>query len=487
MNLFELVLKQMRQRALGTWLTTLSVLLGVTLVITITIFRRESAKLFAQSDFGYDVLIGAPGSPLQLTINTVYQIDKSPGNVPYTLYEKLLKDRAYRQFVKIAVPYVVGDSYKGQRLVGTLPKLFGFQDDGTTPLAQDEVMPYRPDEYYHLAAGKCFAADRFEAIIGSNITRLTGLRIGDKFQATHGFPQPGETPDIHKPVWTVVGQLQRTGTAADRLIFLPVISFYTIAEHGVGMLTQEQLRAGKNPEEAQHAEEAELNAIAQKVAAQEAANGKPAPKEAEEEEDKDDFILRPDGSINLLLPSDAWAASSILVRSRSGYAGQALMYAINRANMGAQAVNPASVMREFFDNFLSNSTTVLLIVAILVTVVAAVGILVSIYNSVVARLREIAIMRALGATRGKVLAIICLEATLIGVMGAGLGLIGGHALAAAGSAFTERLIGSPINWLRMGPDEWFYLAGAVVLAALAGLVPALKAYRTSVAENLVAT
>ena len=134
MNLFELVLKQMRQRALGTWLTTLSVLLGVTLVITITIVRRESAKLFAQSDFGYDVLIGAPGSPLQLTINTVYQIDKSPGNVPYTLYEKLLKERAYRQFVKIAVPYVVGDSYKGQRLVGTLPKLFGMDDDGKTPL-----------------------------------------------------------------------------------------------------------------------------------------------------------------------------------------------------------------------------------------------------------------------------------------------------------------------------------------------------------------
>src|SRR5277367_2302375 len=107
MNLFELVLKQMRQRALGTWLTTFSVLLGVTLVITITIVRRESSKLFAQSDFGYDVLIGAPGSPLQLTINTVYQIDKSPGNVPYTLYEKLIRSPSYRPFVRIAVPYVV--------------------------------------------------------------------------------------------------------------------------------------------------------------------------------------------------------------------------------------------------------------------------------------------------------------------------------------------------------------------------------------------
>ena len=65
----------MRQRAPSTWLTLLSVLLGVSLSVAIMILRREGQSLFAQTDFGYDVLIGPPkGSPLQLTLNTVYHL-----------------------------------------------------------------------------------------------------------------------------------------------------------------------------------------------------------------------------------------------------------------------------------------------------------------------------------------------------------------------------------------------------------------------------
>src|SRR3954470_21640721 len=138
MNLFQLVLKQMRQRALSSWLTMLSVLLGVALAIAIVILRRESAGLFGQKDFGYDVIVGAKGSPLQLTLNTVYQIDRSPGNIPYSLYEQMLRNPLYRADVRIAVPTAVGDSNKGRRIVGTLPKAFGFDDDGK-PLPEDRV------------------------------------------------------------------------------------------------------------------------------------------------------------------------------------------------------------------------------------------------------------------------------------------------------------------------------------------------------------
>src|SRR5215204_3093266 len=104
MNLFQLVLKQMRQRALGTWLTLLSVTLGVGLAVAVLLVRRGGESLFGQTDYGYDLIIGK-GSPLQLVLNTVYHIDKSPGNIPYTLYEQLVNDR--RQ-VKIAIPIVVG-------------------------------------------------------------------------------------------------------------------------------------------------------------------------------------------------------------------------------------------------------------------------------------------------------------------------------------------------------------------------------------------
>src|SRR3954466_4372612 len=138
MNLFQLIFKQMRQRALSTWLTMLSVLLGVALAVAIMILRRESAALFGQSDFGFELIVGPPkGSPLQLVLNTVYHLDISPGNVPYALYEDMSRRTPppqgrpdYRSYVRLAVPFMVGDSYNGRRIVGTSPQMFGYADDG---------------------------------------------------------------------------------------------------------------------------------------------------------------------------------------------------------------------------------------------------------------------------------------------------------------------------------------------------------------------
>jgi putative ABC transport system permease protein len=101
-------------------------------------------------------------------------------------------------------------------------------------------------------------------------------------------------------------------------------------------------------------------------------------------------------------------------------------------------------------------------------------------------MREIAILRALGATRGRILTLICVEAGLIGLAGSILGLIVGHLLGAVGSGFVEKLVGEGFNWLNVSREEWIYLIAVVLLSTAAGLIPALKAYRTPVATNLVA-
>ena len=87
-------------------------------------------------------------------------------------------------------------------------------------------------------------------------------------------------------------------------------------------------------------------------------------------------------------------------------------------------------MQEFFSTFLDSSAKVLLLIALLVTAVAAASIMTTIYNSVSARRREIAVLRALGATRRRILSLICLEALLVGCLGGVLGLIAGHLSAA---------------------------------------------------------
>lgn len=476
MNLLQLVFKQMRQRALSTWLTTLTVLLGVALAVVILIVQREGTSLFGQTDYGYEVLIGNKGSPLSLVLNTVYHLDQSPGTIPYSVYSDLMTKRELRRYVKIAVPFAVGDSYQGLPIVGTLPKFFGVDDAGK-PLPADEVMDYRPDETYQFAGGRPFRDSTFEAVIGSEVAKRTGLKLGDTFRATHGFPGPKEKPDVHKPVWKIVGVLKPTITANDKALFIPLQSFYTLTEHDEGLVAQQAIREGKNPLQAV----AEFNAAAELRKQQ---NG--GKEEAEGEEDESGmFKVDKSGVIKLDLPPSAWALSAVAVKTRTPILAPALMYQINNGQ-DAAAVSPATVMRNFFETFLGNFTKVLLLVSVLVTVVAAVGILVSIYNSVAARRRETAILRALGATKLKILTIICVEAGLIGLIGGILGLIGGHLLGAAGSAWTRHLIGQRFDWITVGPYEWLYVAAVVVVAVLAGLVPALKAYATPVATNLAA-
>jgi putative ABC transport system permease protein len=465
----------MRQRALSTWLTLLSVLLGVGLATAVMILYRGGGALFGQTEFGYDVLVGPPkGSALQLVMNTIYQIDESSGVVPYAVYEDLLKNRAN---VKIAVPYAVGDTYKNHRIIGTATKLFGVDDEGN-PLPPERVLEYKTGRRYSVRQGHVFHPLKFEAVIGSDVTARTGLKLGNRFKATHGLSQAVEKPDahVHEAEWTVVGVLEPTHTAADRVIFIPLVSFYAIREHEEGMEQQAEIRKKLEP-----------------AATTSAAVEPPATDEHDEHDEHDGhahdepYHLHDDGTIHLNLPKEAWTISAILAKARSSFAAMGLVnFHFKVIDNRANAVNPASVMREFFNTYFHASRTVLVTIAWLVSVVASVGILVSIYNSVSARAREIAILRALGATRGKILMLICAEAGLIGLLGGVLGLVIGHLLGAVGSLYLNRLLGEGIPWLHVGPEELLYLAVVVAIAVIAGLVPALKAYRVPVATNLAA-
>jgi putative ABC transport system permease protein len=536
-NLLQLVLKQMRQRSLSTWLTMLSVLLGVALAISIMILRREGQNLFAQTDFGYDILIGPPkGSPLQLTLNTVYHMDVSPGVIPFQIYEDMNRKTPpekghpdYRPYVRIAVPFMVGDSYRGRRIIGTSPQMFGFDDSGEPVTGQK--FQYRKDQGYELESGRIFAAKKFEAVIGSDVAKSLNLRLyddkltpeenekqGGAFRATHGMPRPDETPDIHKPRWKIVGILKPTHTANDRVLFVPYVSLYAIAEHEGGMIDQALLKANINPAaippdridevlqklgidprkvpdsvkkkfkmHAGATNPTKANTEVGELMKDAAVAPTTEPEKHDEAEDPDAYHLDEHGDIVPDLPPDEWSLSAILVQSRGGLQTQQLIYNFKVIDDRATAVNPANTMREFFTTFLAGGARVLLLISAFVTVVAGASIMTTIYNSVAARLREIAILRALGATRARILALICVEAIVIGLVGGIVGLLVGHLLSAAGSTYLQETVGEGINWIRVGPEEWLYLAAVVVMAFLAGLVPAMKAYRTPVATNLVAT
>ncbi|MBC7782324.1 MAG: ABC transporter permease, partial [Burkholderiales bacterium] len=480
MNFFQLILKQIRQRSLSTILTIFSISLGVGLAIAILVIHRESKQLFGQTDYGYEVLAGVKGSGLQLVVNTVYHIDRSPGNIKYSVYESIAKERRFRQDAKIVIPQCVGDSYNGViPIIGTTPQFFGYSDDGTR-VEQTRRFEYRPGRSFEFAHGKVLTENRFEAVIGSDVPRLAGLKLGDTFQATHGFPNPNQPPDVHEEKWTITGVLAPTRTAADKCIYIGLTSFYTIFEHGEAEIQREAARQAGAPKSPVPI------AAPQPPTPQPAApTTKPVGEEKHDEHagehEEKHYTMAPDGTI-VLDPEllGAREVSAVLIKARSGFGAMNLMFNLNLLP-DVMAVNPAMVMREFFANFLDGPVQLLLVISALVIVIAAIGIMTTIYNSVAARSREIAILRALGATRRRILLLITFEAALLGLIGAIIGFILGHAMAAAGSAYLNRTFGEGIAWQRVSPYEIWGIAAVVLIAFFAGLVPALKAYRVPVA------
>ncbi len=466
MNLFQLIAKNMRQRALSTWLTLLSVALGTALGVALLVFQKQAQQLFGQSEFGYNLVIAAKGSPLQATLNNVYFLDQPTGTMEWSLYETLRPGSGDRLagYVQWAVPIAWGDTHEGRRIIGTTPALFGYDDAGTMKLPEDRRFEPRVNRPLTFATGGPFQQARWQAVLGSEAAQALRANLGYTFEALHGSEETGH---LHEEEWEVVGILAPTGTAIDKAIYVPIETELAIGEHSTGLYEQLQVRIGTEQIQSIYDERAKaLDALVNAGGTR-----------------HESYVEAVDGRVVPNTPPPLWGISGILVKTSGSIGAPAVQFGINNGNRATAAV-PAEQMRIFFDTFLKGPTQLLLLVTALVTVVAAVSILVSIYNSVSARRREIAILRSLGATRNKVLALVTLEATIVGVVGAGIGFVLGHALAAGGSEMLRRQLGEGIDWWAVGPLELAYLAGVITLAFLAGLVPALKAYGTPVAQNL---
>ena len=125
--------------------------------------------------------------------------------------------------------------------------------------------------------------------------------------------------------------------------------------------------------------------------------------------------------------------------------------------------------------------------AVLIVVVAGLGIMVSIYNSMSERRHEIAVMRALGASRLTVMLVILTESILLSLGGGALGLVLGHGLIGLLAPVIVEQTGVAVGLLQFRPIELILIPGLIVLASLVGYLPAMTAYRTDVARSLTAT
>ena len=415
-GLWLLVRRSLRQHAVSTFVTSLSVALAAGLVMAVFAIKQQTHDAFTGGPVGFDAVLGARGSELQLVLNSVFHLETSPGNIPWAMYTTLKEDPQ----VELAVPYAVGDNYRGYRIVGTTDEMF-------------TKFEYRKGKKFELEeGGRIFDSGRREAVIGSTVARRTGLQVGSVFNPSHGVSEAGSHE--HADEYVVTGIMKPTNSPSDRVIWIPIEGIFRMEGH--------VLRG----------------------------TGETYKPEAGQE-----------------IPDEAKEVSSVMLKFKSPMAGLRLRDQVNRQGTVATLAFPiANVMSGLFEK-IGWVTRVLEMVAYLTMVVAAGSILASIYNTISERRREFAIMRALGARRGTVFSAVLLESTVIAFLGTlGGFLIYGGIVGTAALVIREQT-GVVMEVLKFHPVLVFGPLGMIVLGALSGILPAVRAYSTDVASNLVPT
>ena len=392
MTILTVALKYLRGRFVASALTTLSVALGVSLVIASVLLSRGIRQGFIEGTTDYSLLVGAKGSPTQLVLNVVFRMDVPTPNISYGTYRQLRDDPR----VEVAVPVAMGDAYQGYRYVATTGAYFA-------------TFPWRR-KIFAVSEGRLFREDppeqpAWEAVLGADAARRTGLGVGDRFH---------EGEEMAAYPLTVVGILRATNSADDRAIFFSLASYW------------------------------EMNEISRKMK------------------------IKP--------------LTAVLVRAKRMSDLPALHRGFN-VTTDTQAVLPSAVLLNIF-NVLSLVDDVVTIILAIVGLVVLLYLFVSMYSATLERKREIATMRALGARRATILGIVLLESCAMAVIGGVLGIAGGHGVAYLGAAVLAGRGGPVANLFVVGALEPVVFGSAVLLGALAGLLPAVLAYRTEVAENL---
>jgi putative ABC transport system permease protein len=392
MTVLTVAVKYLKGRLMASGLTVVSVALGVSLVIATFLLTRGIKDGFIKGTTDYSLIVGAKGSPTQLVLNVLFRMDVATPNIPYPIYEHLTEDTR----VDMAVPVALGDAYQGFRYLSTTADYF-------------KAFPWRR-KTFTLAAGRLFRDDpmnqpTYEAVLGNDVAKRTGLTIGDRFY---------EGEELAEYPLTVVGILRPTYGPDDRAIFFSLASYW------------------------------EMNEVSRQM------------------------TVKP--------------LTAVLVRPKRMSDLPSLQREVNVASE-TQAVFPSSVLLSIF-NLLNLAEQVLKMILGIVAIVVLLYLLVAMYSATLERKREIATMRALGARRMTIFCIILLESCIITVIGGVLGIISGHGVAYLGAHMLAARGELALNPFLLSTLQPLVLGSVILLGMLAGLIPAVLAYRTAVAENL---
>jgi putative ABC transport system permease protein len=383
--------------------TALNLLLLTLGLAAVTFVLRVSAQVEAglKRDLaGIDLVVGAKGSPMQIMLAGVFHLDAPTGNIPLATLD-LLKQQP---LVAQVVPLSLGDSFRGFRIAGTTP---------------DYVNLYGAK----LAQGALWSRP-MQAVLGAEVARTIGLKLGDRFAGSHGLAEGGSAHGEQR--FEVVGVLADSGSVLDRLVLTDVASVWVVHEE-------------------HHAGEVH---------------------DSHDEQDAHREI------------------TLALVRYRSPLAAVMLPRWVN-AQDGLQAAAPALETARLM-RLVGAGAEVLHGFGIVLLVAAGLSVWVALLHAVRARQGDLAMLRMLGAPAHRVAALVALEALLLAGLAAVLGLAAGHGLVAALEQLLAQRQSLRLGPLGFSDAEWLVPLLAGGLAVLAAAWPAWRAYRLDVTTLLQA-
>lgn len=350
--MFKFAFKNMAIKKAKIVLIVISIVISACVGILAYNISEQVDSGFKTTAAYYDMIIGPSGSSTQLAMNTMFFTDKPLGTISYEYVEQLQKDTR----VNKVVPFTMGDSYNGAKIVGTTADFL---------------------EGKELCEGEMYSG-KFQCVIGSAVAEKYGLSLGSTLVTSHGLTEGGHAHEGN-PL-TVVGILAATKTAYDNVIFTPCETVWATHDH-----------SEEEHEEAEHSETHEEEEAQEHTHTSEDAHSHQESPDTHEEHGE---------------------VCAILVKSKS-FNAYSQISAEYGENSKLLVINPSEVLREVLEN-VDMSTQIVYILCIIILImnifIISVITLLNMYDSK----KEIALMRLIGIGMKKINFVYIIQNGIIG-------------------------------------------------------------------------
>jgi putative ABC transport system permease protein len=404
-------------------ISLLSIAVSTSVIFAVSQIRAEVRNSFANAISGVDLIVGSRDSPTELLMYTVFGLGQASRNMPFGV----AGDIAALRGVSWVVPIQLGDYYNDSPVMGTEALFF------EKVRAADQALAF--------ARGRAFA-QAHEVVIGSDVAKKNSLALGERIVLSHGSNGPLAEKHTDSP-FNVVGILKATGTPIDRKVIVSLEGF-------------ERMHIGW-----------ELGISPKVLQAQGALPGPGTPRP-----DTPQHIGRPSSVTALMVGLDSPAQVFGVKRTIERMSSSSLM-----------AVMPGVTLAKLWKT-LAIGETVLLFVGWLTAISALLSAAAVTMLSLQSRRRELAIWRSLGARPSALLSLVLSESVGVMLAGVVLGYTLMQLLIFVGAAELRSMTGVSLHHSLPNRETWLMLSGLLAAGLLAGLIPAIQAYRWSLQDSL---